>query len=132
MLLSGSLMPPLSRILVIEDDPGTSIMLQTVLTRSGFEPVCVRDGEDGLARIREEAWSAVLLDLFLPRRSGLDILETLRSNGDQSATRKIIVLSAAGGPSVAAAEAFAPFGVIRKPFDIEELIRLVHDCVGDH
>ena len=67
-------------ILVIEDEPGIVDFLERGLRAHGFDVVSALDGEKGIARARQEEIDLVVLDLMLPGRSGLEVLEWLRSS----------------------------------------------------
>lgn len=69
------------RILVVEDDAKVAGALKSGLAGEGYEVVVSRTGEDGYFRATTEPYDAVLLDLGLPGRSGLEILVGLRSRG---------------------------------------------------
>jgi DNA-binding response OmpR family regulator len=69
------------RILVVEDDAKVANAVRTGLAGEGYEVVVSRTGEDGYFRATTEPFDAVLLDLGLPGRSGLEILAGLRGRG---------------------------------------------------
>jgi DNA-binding response OmpR family regulator len=69
------------RVLIIEDDAKVAGAVKTGLAAEGFDPVVCRTGEDGFFRATTEPFDAVLLDLGLPGRGGLDILSGLRAHG---------------------------------------------------
>ncbi|MFL5823916.1 MAG: response regulator transcription factor [Solirubrobacteraceae bacterium] len=67
-------------ILVIEDEPGIVDFLERGLRAHGFDVVSALDGESGIARARADDLDLVVLDLMLPGRSGLEVLEWLTSS----------------------------------------------------
>jgi DNA-binding response OmpR family regulator len=67
-------------ILVIEDEPGIVDFLERGLRANDFEVVSALDGEAGIERARTEDVDLVVLDLMLPGRSGLEVLEWLQFN----------------------------------------------------
>lgn len=69
------------RVLVIEDDPKVAAAVKAGLQGEGYEAVVSATGEDGYFRATTEPFDAILLDLGLPGRSGLEILEGLREQG---------------------------------------------------
>lgn len=68
-------MPP--KILVIDDDPDIVDALSVLLEGEGYEVVSARDGEEGLARIREESPDLIILDLLMPKLDGYGVCRTL-------------------------------------------------------
>src|SRR5215472_7549891 len=73
-------------VLVIEDDPWTRTITTALLAGEGFAVVEAKNGEEGLQRARQHALHAILLDLALPTKSGLDVLRELKG---EAATRNI-------------------------------------------
>src|SRR5262245_28946192 len=69
-----------ARILVIEDQRHIARFLEFVLQKEGYQVHIAYDGEQGLAAIAEHEPDAVLLDLALPKVSGLEVLKTLRED----------------------------------------------------
>ncbi len=81
--------PP--RVLVIEDDPKVAGAIRSGLSNERYEVIVARTGEDGYFRATTEPFDAVLLDLGLPGRSGLEVLAGLRQHG---LTMPVIVVTA--------------------------------------
>ena len=81
------------RVLVVEDDDAMAAALRDGFELEGYDVRVERDGEAGLAAIREDPPDVVLLDVMLPRKSGLDVLKELRSEG---AEVPILMLTAKG------------------------------------
>ena len=77
------------RILLIEDDRFLRRACEVGLRKRGFTVATAADGEEGLRVARAEPPDVILLDLLMPRMSGLEVLEALRS---EEATRSIPVL----------------------------------------
>ena len=108
------------RILLVEDDLMIGESLREVLRRQGLAADWVRDGQTAETVLASERFDAVLLDLGLPKRSGLDVLRSLRARGDAT---PVIVLTARDALSdkVAGLDAGADDYLI-KPFELEELM----------
>ncbi len=84
--------PARSTVVLIEDDRTSAELFSAYLEGTGIDLVKVRDGDDGLARVRKVHPSAVLLDLRLPGMDGWDVLSALQ--GDPStADIPVIVVS---------------------------------------
>lgn len=77
-------------ILVVEDEPRVSRYLRSSLQMSGYDALVAPDGVKALELVQENRPDLVLLDLRLPRMSGLEVLENIRRNNDVP----IIVLTA--------------------------------------
>jgi DNA-binding response OmpR family regulator len=108
------------RILVIEDDPTVGQYIKHGIEEQRWAVDLVVDGEAGESRAMSEAYDLVILDMRLPKKSGIDVLNTLRSRGFE---RPILVLTAqdALDAKVTALRAGAD-DYVTKPFAFEELL----------
>lgn len=70
------------RILIVEDDDQTSETIRLYLENEGFEVDIATDGETGLARARHEKPALVVLDLMLPRLSGIEVCRAIRKRSN--------------------------------------------------
>lgn len=106
-------------ILFIEDDRGVGRAVHKGLNESGHHCVWIKNGEQGLEQARSQQFDAIVLDLLLPRMSGIDVLRQLRKEGIRT---PIILLTALGSvhEKVAGLQAGADDYVV-KPFDLVEL-----------
>ena len=81
------------RILLVEDSRALRLENERVLIKVGYEVICAEDGESALQLARERQPDLILLDLLLPKMSGLEVLEYLKSNPG-TAQIPVVVLSA--------------------------------------
>src|SRR5687768_2289254 len=111
------------KILVIEDDPTVGQYVKRGLEEQRWGVDLVTNGEDGEQRASSEAYDLVVLDMRLPGRSGMEVLERLRARGFE---RPILVLTAqdAIDAKVTALRAGAD-DYVTKPFAFEELLARV-------
>ena len=107
-------------VLVIEDDPWTRTITTALLAGEGFGVVEAKNGEEGLAQARMHAPDAILLDLALPTKSGLEVLRELKDDPYTVAVPVIVV--SAYGSLMSDADAQQTAGVIQKPFDYDDLV----------
>lgn len=77
------------KILVIEDDRFISEVYLAKLSQEGFQTTLVNSGEEAVAKAREEDPDLILLDIFMPKMSGMDVLRMLKEKDD---TRNIPVV----------------------------------------
>src|SRR5678809_997111 len=71
------------RILVIEDDPTVGQYVRRGLEEQRWSVDLVADGEEGERRAGSEAYDLIILDMRLPGKPGLDVLNSLRARGSQ-------------------------------------------------
>lgn len=114
-----SLMKMPGLILVIEDEPGIVDFLERGLSAQGFHVISALDGDAGLERALNEEIDLVVLDMLLPGRSGLEVLEQLRA---AKPGLPVIVLTALGevDDRVSGLDAGAT-DYLTKPFSLAEL-----------
>lgn len=78
------------RILLVEDDPAISEMLKNYLKTENYEVICAFDGQEACSIFDAGVFHLVLLDLMIPRISGMDVMQHIRKNSFVP----IIILSA--------------------------------------
>jgi DNA-binding response OmpR family regulator len=113
----------MTRILVVEDDPAMSVALRDGFEYEKYAVDMAADGEDALRRATGGDHDLIVLDVMLPKMSGLDVCRELRRNGSQT---PIIMLTARGqeidkivGLRVGADD------YVTKPFSFMELLARV-------
>ena len=111
------------RILVIEDDPTVGQYVKRGLEEHRWAVDLTTDGEEGERRASSEAYDLIVLDMRLPGKSGLDVLQSLRARGFE---RPVLVLTAqdAVDAKVMTLRAGAD-DYVTKPFAFEELLARV-------
>ncbi|HET7433295.1 MAG TPA: response regulator, partial [Thermoanaerobaculia bacterium] len=81
------------KLLVVEDDPAMSVALRDGFEFEGHSVEMANDGEDGLRLATGGDHDVIVLDVMLPKKSGLDVCKELRANGN---TTPVIMLTARG------------------------------------
>jgi two-component system alkaline phosphatase synthesis response regulator PhoP len=120
-----------SRILLVEDEPGLVMTISDLLAAEGYEVHAASDGEAALAKAADREFDLVILDVMLPKKTGLDVCRELRQRGIDSAilmlTAKNQIVDRVVGLKLGADDYLA------KPFDpaellarVEALLRRVH------
>lgn len=69
----------MDKILLVDDDVDLTSMLNQYLTREGFEVTAVHDGEAGVAEATSREYALVVLDIMMPKVSGIDALRRIRA-----------------------------------------------------
>ena len=71
----------MKRVLVVEDEPGIALALETDLKIEGYDVEIASDGETGSQRAREEQFDLILLDIMLPGKDGFEVCRDIRKAG---------------------------------------------------
>jgi len=109
-----------SRILIVDDEESIRRSLAGILSDEGFETGSVGDGERALTAVREKVPDLVLLDIAMPGRDGLEILEELRATWPHL---PVVMMSGHGTIETAVrATQLGAFDFIEKPLSVEKLL----------
>ena len=117
-------------VLCADDDEDILALVGLRLERAGYEVVRVTDGDAAMEKARELRPDVAVLDVMMPRRTGLEVLAELRADPELAAT-KVVLLSARVQQSDvqrgldAGADAY-----LVKPFKAPELVAAVADLLG--
>ena len=85
----------MATILVIDDEPGIRDLLDTLLSRKGYDVVLADSGQKGLEIFRRARPDVIVLDLKMPGMNGVTVLQQIRS---LNPTQPVIVLTGAATP----------------------------------
>jgi signal transduction histidine kinase len=118
-------------ILVVDDRAVDRRLLRTLLEHRGYRVVEASDGDEALSLIRKDRFALVVSDILLPRVGGYELARRLRAGG-ATANLPIVLCSAHFTPREAdgVAAALDVTAVLAKPFEPEDLYRIVESCLG--
>lgn len=112
-----------AKILIIDDEPDTVVFLETYLEDQGYHTCSAMDGEQGLAMLKAEAPDLVLMDLRMPRRTGMQLYREIWS---QRPLQNIPIIFISGLPDVKIFDNSCtplpePAARLDKPINLEQL-----------
>jgi DNA-binding NtrC family response regulator len=132
MISAGPLSPlyeevKMSKVLVVDDDRTIRHMVRASLESQGLEVLEAEDGHAGIAMVQQQNPDVVLLDIMLPRTSGLDIFRTLK----EKALKTPVIFITAGTDSSTAIETMQMGGYdyVTKPLNLPALTRIVLSAI---
>ena len=108
------------RILVIEDERPIAEFVQRGLEAEGYSVSCAYDGEEGLAKARSGDYALVVLDVLLPRLSGLEVIRRIRE--DDKSLPVIMLTALAETDDVVSGLDLGANDYLTKPFSFAELL----------
>ena len=119
------------KILLIEDEEIMVDLLQKKLIMEGYEVEVARDGEEGLKMIRKITPDLILLDIIMPKKGGLEVLEEIGKDKDLKRI-PVIVISNSGQPVEIdrAQKLGAKDWLIKTEFDPQEVLEKVKRQIG--
>ncbi len=122
-----TLVKPIVKILVIDDDQDTTKMLSKFLTEMSFETIVTNDPMVGLKKIRREHFDVILLDINMPVVNGFGVIEML-AVADILKDQNIFIFSGTQIPEIQLKNLLRRDGItgfLSKPIDVEKLVNVI-------
>src|SRR5688572_13504880 len=111
----------MTKILVVDDDRATRHILQRVLTDGGYETAVAKDGIEALEALRKRRFDLLLLDVWMPRMNGLELLAKLRTRKKKP---RVVVMTSDDAPqTLLEAVRENAFKYVHKPVDGPALLQ---------
>ena len=114
-------------VLVVDDDKALRGLFTKLLTRKGFAVDTANDGRGAYDQLQRHTYSVILLDLMMPEVNGFELLDKLGRDSPTLLDR-VIVMTGASQRSIETLDTSRIWGLIRKPFDIDQLVNSALAC----
>jgi CheY-like chemotaxis protein len=119
------------RILVVDDDPSICETLRIALSKTGYDVLQARDGDEAIRLWHQAGPDLVITDVHMPKKSGLLLIQDIQA---RSPSTPIIAMTD-GGPArqlnlMGLAELLGAVRTIAKPFTLEEIVLIVKNELG--
>ncbi|MBW2437472.1 MAG: response regulator [Deltaproteobacteria bacterium] len=127
------------KVLVVDDDPDVRLFSVTVLEENGYTPLEAEDGESGLKKIKSEKPDLVILDVLMPRQSGVRLYRELKTSKALKDVKVIILSGIAKKTFMRSQKALTEFGgaeipepeiYLEKPVEPDELANVIKKVLG--
>jgi two-component system phosphate regulon response regulator PhoB len=127
------------KVLTVDDDPDIIAFVKTVLEENNYTPLIARNGEVGLDLARKEKPDLVILDVLMPKQSGIRMYRELKADESLKDTPVIILSGIAKRTFLRSQEALTEFGdqpvpepdlYIEKPVEPDELAETIKSFIG--
>jgi CheY-like chemotaxis protein len=115
------------RVLVVDDDSTVRGILVTALRQRNLIVDQAENGRDAIELIREHTYAVVLLDLLMPVADGFEFLTTLHGDG-ALVPPVVLVVTGADRATIEQLDSKLIHGVVKKPFDPQEVAAVVAAC----
>ena len=122
------------RVLIVDDDPDIITFIVTVLEENSYTPIIAKNGEEGLSKVRVENPDLVILDVLMPKQSGIKMYRELKTDESLKNIPVIILSGISKRVFLRSQEALTEFGgnnvpepdaYIEKPVEPEDLAEIV-------
>jgi CheY-like chemotaxis protein len=116
-------------VLLVDDNEATCTLVRALLQRE-FSVEVASDGNIALEKLKTTQYASILLDLRMPVLDGFAVLEHLQQHSPQTLSRVLVLTAALTRGELSRARQFPVCGIIEKPFEVEDLLAAVRQCVG--
>jgi CheY-like chemotaxis protein len=117
------------RVLLLDDDPSMQRLVSALLKRGGYRVDTFLTGREAIAALERDGYDVLLLDLMMPHEGGNTVIRHLRAKNPALLERALLVT---GSPeAVLAPLAKEVAGVVKKPFESDELLGAVRRVAGE-
>lgn len=113
------------KILIVDDEPNIIISLEFLMKKEGFEVAVAVDGDEALSKVASFGPDLILLDVMMPKKSGFEVCEALRSEPRNSALQIVMLTAKGRDTEVAKGLAIGADAYVTKPFSTKELVAKV-------
>ena len=122
----------MTKLMIVEDDIALREIYSIRLTAEGYTVVVAGDGEEALAVAVKEKPDLILSDVMMPKISGFDMLDILRSTPETKDV-KVVMMTALSSPEQRArGEALgADRYLVKSQVGIEDVVNVIHEVLGD-
>ncbi len=118
------------KILVVEDDRSIRHLLSEILKGAGYSIESAADGVEALEKVKQKKFDLMLLDVWMPRMNGLELLARLR---EQAEKPRVVVMTADNTPeTLLRAIREQAYQYVAKPFQPKALLELVDAALASH
>lgn len=127
------------KVLVVDDDPDVRLFNVTVVEENGYTPLEAPNGEEGLKILKEERPDLVILDVLMPKQSGIRLYRELKTDKSLKNIHVILLSGIAEKTFLRSQKALTEFGdedipapeiYLEKPVEPEELAEAIKKYLG--
>lgn len=119
------------KILIVDDEQNIVISLEFLMKREGYEVSIANDGEEAVARIRSEQPDLVLLDVMMPKKSGFEVCQEIKSDPSLKMVRILMLTAKGRDTEVAKGLAMGADAYMTKPFSTKELVEKIRAMLSE-
>ncbi|MCF6376364.1 response regulator [Nocardioides KLBMP 9356] len=118
------------RFLVVDDNEDIREVFARIVERAGHHASTAADGVEAVEAVQREPYDVMLLDLSMPRMTGLEVVQWLRTNDEVAPTMRVIVVSAWTGDHRRELDDLGVDRVLEKPVHVAQLKQLIAELAA--
>lgn len=127
------------KVLNVEDDPDTRTFVSTVLEENGYIPIMAVDGEEGMEKVKAERPDLIILDILMPRESGIKMYHELKLDPSLKDIPVVMLSGVSKRTFLRSTAALTEFGnetvpepqaYLEKPVEPEDLAEILKNILG--
>ncbi len=117
-------------ILIVDDSRALLEVLGAAFDEAGYAVVTASDGEEVLRKLASAEPDALLLDIYMPRLNGADVCRVVKAHPHWKKIHLVVMSSRVSDDEAARYRRLGADEVLRKPFDVDALVRSVSERIG--
>jgi CheY-like chemotaxis protein len=127
------------KVLNVEDDPDIRTFVTTVLEEHDYTPIMAKDGEEGMKKVKEEKPDLIILDILMPKESGIKMYHELKKDPSLNAIPVVMLSGVSKRTFLRSQAALTEFGdetvpepeaYLEKPVEAEDLAEILKKVLG--
>ncbi len=127
------------KVLTVDDDADIRTFVVTVLEENGYTPIVTKNGEEGMSKVKEETPDLIILDVLMPKQSGIKMYRELKTNSSLNNIPVIILSGISKRIFLRSQEALTEFGgdnvpepeaYLEKPVEPNELAEMINKLLS--
>jgi DNA-binding response OmpR family regulator len=118
------------RILIADDEPNMLLSLEFLMKRSGFEVSTAADGQAALEAIEAAPPDLVLIDILMPKKSGLEVCQAIRARPEWADMKIVLLTALAREVDKEKGLALGADAYVTKPFSTRELVEQIRELLA--
>jgi two-component system phosphate regulon response regulator PhoB len=127
------------KVLNVEDDPDIRTFVTTVLEENSYIPITAKDGEEGAKKVKEEKPDLIILDILMPKESGIKMYHELKTDPSLKSIPVVMLSAVSKRTFLRSQAALTEFGdetvpepeaYLEKPVEAEDLAEIIKKILG--
>lgn len=118
------------KVLIADDEQNIVISLEFLMKREGYQVEVANDGEEAVRRIRASRPDLVLLDVMMPKKSGFEVCQEIRSDPEMAGIRILMLTAKGRDTDIARGMGAGADAYVTKPFSTRELIVRIREMLA--